>query len=123
MDVLSKAWSLPLGFIAGLLVTPFLMRWVLLVLGALGALPARLGTAEQRPRAASAWRALLHPVPALLVLGLGFGLPAIARSPARTEWFWFLAGLVAAPVLNGALVLRAYRTGRQWRPLDRLRKR
>jgi len=123
MDALAKVWPLPLGFLAGLLVTGYVMRWLLLVLATVGALPPRLGTAEQRPRKATVLHALLHPLPVLLVAALAFGVPAIARSAERTEWLWALAGLIAAPVLNAVLVYRALRTGRQSRPLDLLKRR
>jgi hypothetical protein len=118
MDTLQHAWTFPLGFVAGLVTLRFLMQWILLLLAAIGRLPPQLGTASQRPRAAGIALAVVHPVPWLLILGLAIGLPLILSSPWRAEWLWFLAGMISAPALNGAMVYLAIRRARQRRARD-----
>lgn len=113
MHALSHLWLLPLGFIAGLLAVPLLMRWVLLLLGTIGKLPPQLGSASQRPRTVGIRLAIAHPVPWLLLLGLAFGIPRIVASPSRAAWLWFLAGAVAAPAINAALVYASIRRARR----------
>jgi hypothetical protein len=115
MGVLSALWPLPLGFIAGLLAVPFIFRWLLLVLASLGRLPGNLGTAAQRPQKSGLVLAVVHPVPWLLVIGLVAAVLRVAASPSRAEWLWFLAGIAAAPLLNGVLVYRAVRRARRRR--------
>ena len=115
MDALSHIWPLPLGFFAGLIAVPLLMRWVLLLLGAIGKLPPQLGSASQRPRAIGIGLAIAHPVPWLLLLGLAFGIPRIVASPSRAEWLWLLAGVVAAPAINAAMVYASIRRVRRKR--------
>ena len=112
MDLLSRLWALPLGFLAGLLAVPLLFRWLLLVLATVGRLPAHLGTRAQRPRRVGLMPVLLHPVPWLLLLGVAIGVPGLLASSARVEWLGFLAGLLAAPAVNGLLVYRALRRTR-----------
>jgi hypothetical protein len=115
MSQLTALWPLPLGFLAGALGVGIFMRWLLLLLAAIGKLPRHLGTPSQRPRQVGIRSAIIHPVPWLLVAALVFGIPAIAASPARLEWIWFVAGIVSAPVLNGVLVYRALRRSRAGR--------
>ena len=118
MDALSKIWPLPIGFVAGLAAVPLVMKWILLLLGSIGKLPSRLGSASQRPGAVGIGLTLAHPVPWLLLLGLAFGIPRIIASPWRTQWLWFVAGLVSAPALNAALVYAAIRRARGKRAGD-----
>ncbi len=118
MDSLTSLWPLPLGFIAGIVAVPALFRWLLLLLASLGKLPRDLGTDQQRPRKSGMRLAVFHPVPWLLVLGLALGVPQLLTSSARAEWLWFVAGAVAAPVLNGVLVYRAVRRARAKRRPD-----
>jgi len=119
MDALLRLWPLPLGFIAGLLAVPPLFRWLLLLLASLGRLPPHLGTEAQRPRKAGIGRAIVHPVPWLLLLAVVVGVPALIASPARAEWLWFLTGVLAAPTVNGILVYRAVQRVRARRGRDR----
>jgi hypothetical protein len=118
MTSLSQAWPLPLGFIAGLVAVPLLFRWILLLLASLGKLPQNLGTPAQRPQKSGLLLVVLHPVPWLLLAALVFGLPRISASPSRTEWIWFLTGMLAAPSVNGTMVYLALRRARARRQRD-----
>ncbi len=118
MEALSHLWPLPLGFVAGLIAVPLFFRWLLLLLASLGKLPPNLGTPAQRPRKVGVALAIVHPVPWLLLLGFVLGIPRVVASSARSEWFWFLVGVVAAPSLNGLLVYLAVRRARARRRRD-----
>ena len=111
----SHLWPLPIGFVLSLFTVPLLMRWVLLVLGAMGRLPRNLGSPSQRPRAVGIGLAILHPVPWLILLGLVFGIPRAIASPARAEWLFFLVGVVCAPALNAVLIYASIRRRRKRR--------
>ena len=113
MDALKHLWPLPVGFILGLILVPLLMRWVLLLLGSIGRLPLRLGSASQRPRAVGLRLTIVHPVPWLVLAGLVFGIRAVISSPDRAEWLWFLAGIASAPMLNAALIYASIRRQRK----------
>ncbi len=116
MHPLSRLWPLPLGFVAGLIAVPFLFRWLLILLASLGKLPPNLGNRAQRPRKVGIARAIVHPVPLLLLLGCVLGIPRIVASTARVEWIWFLVGIATAPAINGLLVCLAWgriRAGRR----------
>ncbi|MEI8297379.1 MAG: hypothetical protein WCH32_05065 [Pseudomonadota bacterium] len=112
MNFLSQVWPLPLGFFAGLVATPLLFRWLLLLLASLGRLPPNLGTSAQRPQKSGIFLTLTHPVPWLLLAGVIFGVPPALASAARAEWGWFLAGILAAPSVNASLVYMALRRAR-----------
>jgi hypothetical protein len=112
MHALSQLWPLPLGFIAGLIAVPLVFRWLLLLLASVGKLPPNLGKASQRPEKVGLALAIGHPVPWLLLLLLGLGIPRIIESPDRGEWIWFLVGVFAAPGLNAVMVFLALRRAR-----------
>jgi|SRR5580692_6934657 hypothetical protein len=105
MDVLPSFWTLLPGVIAGCLAVAWVGRWIQLLIAALGTDPGRpaivLGPLQRGPIFLAI---VVHPVPWLVLIGLGLGIHRLFGGPIGAVWVWFFSGFFFGPALFMALV-------------------
>jgi hypothetical protein len=93
------------GVIAGCLVVGRVGHWIQLLLAALGRDPARPAVVV-RPvqRGPLLLATVVHPVPWLVLIGIGLGIHRLFGAPIGAAWIWFFSGFLFGPVFLLALM-------------------
>jgi len=105
------------GAFAGLMSFVLISRWLRLALAACGIepTPGLTKNSPHRSRRAAAILAIIHPIPWLVIAGIFVGIPHVLASSARSEWIWFLVGLIVAPTLMTAFLYSAFARAKKLR--------
>ena len=105
MNGLPSFWTLMPGVVAGCFAVGRIGHWLQLVLVALGRDPAHprtiVGPVQRGPLVLAT---VVHPVPWLLLLGVGFGIHRLFGGPIDPPWRWFFIGFVLGPLVFGTLL-------------------
>jgi hypothetical protein len=103
------------GVIAGCLVIGRIGHWVQLLLAALGRDPARPSLVVRPVQRGPLFLAtVVHPVPWLVLIGIGFGVHRLFGAPIAAAWIWFFCGFFFGPMfLLGLMYFKIARLRRK----------
>jgi hypothetical protein len=105
MDALPSFWTLMPGVIAGCLVIGRVGHWIQLLIAALGRDPARPAVVVRQVERGPLFLAtVVHPVPWLVLIGIGLGVHRLFGAPIAAVWIWFFCGFFFGPMFLLALM-------------------
>jgi len=100
MDALPPLWTVPFGFIAGVVVVGRIARWlqVLLTLWKGSAAAGSTSPSAHRPDIVPiVLTSVAHPTPWLVLAGSIWAIHRLIVYPVTPEWRWFIVGFAGAP--------------------------
>jgi hypothetical protein len=105
MDALPSFWTLMPGALIGCLAAGRIGHWIQFLLTVLGRSSARpslvVGPVQRGPLLLAT---VAHPVPWLVLIGIGFGVHRLFGPPISVAWIWFFCGFFFGPLILLVLI-------------------
>jgi hypothetical protein len=102
---MSSFWTLMPGALVGCLAAGRIGHWIQFLLTVLGRSPARpslaVGPLQRGPLLLAT---VAHPVPWLVLSGIGFGVHRLFGPPISAVWIWFFCGFFFGPLILLVLI-------------------